>query len=300
LVDAVKFAFSREARDGAATLIDMLNRSPAWQKEICTLEATISIDERERTQLLEDLVAQKLHSLSYQKASITGFRTAFGELTANAFEHGTRNVRRKTIRLIVDVSPTYVATSVFNPAGSPVDLPGWIQQSQEHLRSTDMRGRGRGLLTLCRHVDVVEPLKATGIKAIVYRDAVTFETKEIDGSTLVVARTGQSNPSFGRRVVEFVRRLGPGKIALCLNPWEVVQKEVRKHESKTGSWCLPPILELVAEYARASDKSIRIVCGDEDLRDLLPDEFVSPTVDAAIEAMKLPDAASPSPRTSDH
>lgn len=276
---------SKEARDSATTLIEMLNRSPAWQKEICTLEAKVSFDERERTHLLEDLVAGKLHALSFGPASIKGFRTAFGELTGNAFEHGTKEAKSKVIRMVVDVSPTYVTTVVFNPRGSTINLNGWIEKSRKHLRDTKLLERGRGLLTVIRQADVLEPIEPNGIKAVVYRDAVTFETTELEDSTLVLVTAGHSNPSFGRRVVDYVRRLRAGKIALCLDPSEIREREEQSQRDQPGSWVWQPILQLVASYAQAGDKSIRIVCSDEDLRDLLPEAFVSATVDAALQAM---------------
>ena len=132
----------------------------------------------------------------------------------------------------------------------------------------------------------MEPIEPRGIKAVVYRDAVKFETQELGRSTLVVVTAGHSNPSFGRRVVDFVRRLGGRKIALCLDPAEIREKEEERARTlQADSWAWPPILELVASYANAGDKSIRIVCSDDDLKDLLPDAFVSETVDAALQSM---------------
>ena len=51
LLNAAKLVFSKDTRDSASVIIDALTRSPEWQKEMCTLDARISPDVRERVNL---------------------------------------------------------------------------------------------------------------------------------------------------------------------------------------------------------------------------------------------------------
>src|SRR6266496_528149 len=91
IIDAVKLIFSEDARKSASGLIDFVRRSPDWQKDICTLEATVDTGSREHAHLLSGLAAEKMKNLKYAARSVADFESVYQELIANAFEHGCKH-----------------------------------------------------------------------------------------------------------------------------------------------------------------------------------------------------------------
>lgn len=294
LLNAARLVASKDVRDSVSALIAAAAASPDWQKEICTVEARTTGQMRERLHLLEDLVVDKLRSLKYDDEGIAAFRTACRELTANALEHGLIGAKQDRIRVVLDISPTYVATTVFNPRGSPVELTKWIELGAQHLRQTGKTGRGRGLLATCRRADVVTSVDSLGVKALVYRDRVAIATEEYRRETLVALVRGYSNPSAGRRLVERVKNARGLRIIVCLDPAEAkkalagVSMKKAEHDALGGfdSDLLAQVVEAACGYSAMNDKGkIRIVYRSDDLSDLVPDDLVYRTVEAAIQSM---------------
>ena len=155
LLNAARLAVSKDAREGVSGLIAALDNAPAWKRSVVTLEAAFTGEEKERLHLLRDVIVQKLQSLDYQPRTCGNFRLVFGELSANAIEHGKPSRWRKA-RVLVDVSQTYVSLTVFNPKRSKVNLTRWIERAKDHLVATQKRGRGRGLLMTYRKADSLE------------------------------------------------------------------------------------------------------------------------------------------------
>lgn len=234
LLNAITIALSKDTREGISTIVDLLRRSPDWQKEICTIEARISFEVRERIDLLEDIISEKLESLEYQIISIQAFRTAIHELATNAFEHGRSQRLHSPIRIIVDITPTYVAVSVINPKGSKIKLSEALSSGMKYLKKSGKMGRGRGLLTVCRSAVVVMPIGNEGVKALVYRDVVEINDMIIDNIPVVMIENGHSNPSLGRRLIDHLEEGNYSHVVVCfdLNEIELCKKMEKEYIEK--------------------------------------------------------------------
>jgi len=265
LLNAVKVAVSKDARESAASVVELLRRSPDWEKAIGTIEARVSIDVRERVQLIEDLVADKLVALSYKPASIAAFRTALTELAANAFEHGIVDAKRAVVRVLVETSPSYVATTVHNPKGSTFQLADALEAAARHRLATSKTGRGRGLVLVSRRVDVVQMVGDDAVKTLVYRDAVEIETHKAGEVIIAVVAAGHANPSLPRRIRDYLDDHPGEKIVLCLDAKEfeeLVLADVQRRNAVRPDIC--------------------IVAGGRDIVDLMPDVGAAPTIEMAI------------------
>ena len=62
-INATNVAVSKDPRESAVELIDLLTDSPEWKKSMCVVEAHISGAFRERVTLLRDVVAAKVSML---------------------------------------------------------------------------------------------------------------------------------------------------------------------------------------------------------------------------------------------
>ena len=310
LLNAVKIALSSNARESASTIIDFLIRSPDWQKEICTIEARVPIEECERISLVEDIIANKMALLSYANSSVASFRFIFGELTHNAFNHGAKNSKEKIVRIVVDISPTYIAVSVYNPRGIPVDLARWIEKGAKQLKDSEMLGGGRGLVAVKRLADVTEAIGSEGIKSIIYQDLVKITSKVKEDCVIISPSGGRSNPSYGERVIDYITSLGERKIILCLDkrlfdnlvdkglldklvaPVVIDEDTVQESPPTPGAvsviikeipptWWYPDMLDFAE-----SNKNIRIVYNEASLDGLFPTHLVFNTIDEAIKSFK--------------
>lgn len=312
LLNAARVLISKDSRETATALVGLFESSPDWKEDICTIEARISIDEQERSHFLRDLLVTKLKSLSYPRQAVSAFVVTYSELVDNAFEHGTRKKGgKRPVRILADVSPSYIALSVFSPDGG-ADLDRWLQEGAKTLRESSLLGRGRGLLTVYRRADTLEEASPDGIKALIYREVVRLKDSKLDDVTLVTALSGHTNPSFGRRVVDYLGQMDAEKLVLCLepiNPEEFTSDELKQiqdlfepmeelpepeHEpddeveeefDEISSKFILPILKYASHEAQIHGVPIRIVFGDYTLRDLLPRDLVSYTVRAAIESL---------------
>jgi anti-sigma regulatory factor (Ser/Thr protein kinase) len=329
LLNAVKFAISKDAHSSANALVSMFSKSPEWRKVICTIEARVAISEQERLHFLEDLIVSKLHNLSYQEETCQRFRVVFRELVDNRLQHVCKD-GNQPVRLVVDTSPTYVSLTVYNPKGSPVDLTSWLQVGTLHLRESKKEGRGRGLLLAARKADTLEGVKSQAVKASLYRDVVCFEKVNLKSLTVVTVLAGHSNPSLGRRLTEYLENINASSLILCLDPREISKGHLDRLISR-ASKDLPELSELFelfellaekkkadkrarmfAEYdigkvpldskvlkraltglkgfaakrSRQSKQSVRLVCSDADIADLLPKDIVSESVAQAYRDLK--------------
>ncbi len=308
LLNAAKVFVSKDARETAAGLKNLFENSPDWREDICTIEARISKDEQERAFLLQDVIASKLKTLGYTRSAVSDYNITFSELVHNAFEHGTKKVRKKIVRIVADVSPTYIAITVYNPRRSDVDLESWFSSGAEQLRATSLHGGGRGLITVSRRSDTVEQVGKKGVKATIYRERVRFEKYALGDTVLVIALNGHSNPSFGRRLVKFVENIDTPNLVVCLqhiDPDEFTTDEMREfgdflrqcessHESNRkwrdaeddlATWMMQEILSFASQQGELTERDIRIVCGDEDLIDLLPSDLVTRSVTEALNSL---------------
>ena len=289
LINAVKVATSKDAREDAASLIEFLRRSPDWEKSIGTIEARISADVRERVQLIEDLVADKLKSLEYRPVSIEAFRTSIAELAANAFEHGVSSSRRELIKIVVETSPTYVATTVHNPKSSKFRLESALELATERRVKSHNTGRGRGLALVSRRVDVVQMVGEEAIKTLVYHDAVEIATHKEEAVLVAVLTAGHSNPSLARRIRGYLDEHIGKKIVLCLDPrdFDVYRRKI-EDRSDRGVPKTEMVYLVLSDVQKRNAKNPDIcIVGQRDMRDLLPEVAAARTIEAAIVKVKL-------------
>lgn len=316
ILNAVKVATSKEVRESAGALVAALKKSPEWQHDICTVEGRVSVRERERLHLIRDLVMGKLDDLSYPTDVRRRFAFVFQELTQNAIEHGAASSLDAVLKMILDVSPSYVSLSVHNPKEKSVDIQSWLQQSKDQLVETKKLGRGRGLILTYRKADRLEQDGDAGIKATFFRDNVVFKILDIEDTTVVVVISGHSNPSLGRRLQEQLDFVDADKLILCLHlRYLRLEKDRPRIEAEKidllyelareidEDFPAPEIgcdldtkqtfqsLRHLNEWAEMRGKlpsaSVRLVCGDPDIQDLLPRDVVSRSVADAIAALKV-------------
>ncbi|MGH8538763.1 MAG: hypothetical protein ACREXM_20585 [Gammaproteobacteria bacterium] len=84
LPNAAKVLVSKDARDAGASLRNLVENSPEWKKDICTLALRIDSGSREHAELIRELSARKLRILEYPNSVIDTFQGIYVELTPNA------------------------------------------------------------------------------------------------------------------------------------------------------------------------------------------------------------------------
>jgi anti-sigma regulatory factor (Ser/Thr protein kinase) len=205
LLDAVKVILSKDARESASGLIDLIRKSPNWQKDICTLEALVDINSKEHAYLLGGLALEKMHNLRFQESSISGFDYAYRELSTNAFEHGCRNNPRGKVKLVLEITAHYVSVIVCNPKGSAFDLHKQITKQKLLLERDKTSPRGRGLLISNEFADELFPIpKRLAVKAVIYNPSVKLDVASDANLVVINIITGLGNPSIGRRIAQAI------------------------------------------------------------------------------------------------
>jgi len=207
LLDAVKIALSKDARQSASGLIEFIRRSPNWQKDICTLEATIGSDSQEYTYLLGGLTKEKMKALGYGNESVSAYEFVYRELTSNAFEHGCpKNKPRVTI--IIEITSHFVSVTIRNPRGAIFNLNSLIEAQKEKLARNPNLSRGRGLVACREYADVLQMTpKNDGVKAVFYNPPVKLKTERIENLAVVRLIEGMENPSMPRRLEAEARKM---------------------------------------------------------------------------------------------
>lgn len=303
ILDAVRIAVSKDTREGVAKLISAVHESPAWSRDIVTLEASFSADEGDRLHHLRDVVVNKLRELKYSHRVCENFQLVYAELTHNAIEHG-RPTRWRRAHLRAEISPTYVSLTVRNPWKVTVDVLTWISRAKSHLLSTGKMARGRGLLLAYRKADSLEQVENNAVKCTFYRDHVQLDTIVIDDVTVIVVVSGRSNPSLGTRISDFMDSLGAAKIVICLDPRELETGDTSRALEASGM-TLPEYLAAekrdldkpydsrvifeLADSARRTPESrhlVRLVVSDDDLSDLMPEDMISRSVGEAVTELR--------------
>jgi hypothetical protein len=64
-INAIKFLVSEDARTAGSSIVDLIRRTPEWQKGIGELEVRVSRDAFETAHLIRDLCVEKLAILEY-------------------------------------------------------------------------------------------------------------------------------------------------------------------------------------------------------------------------------------------
>lgn len=240
IINAIKIATSRDARESASSLIQLAKRSPEWKKDICTIEAKIRKSDREQATLLAELVESKLSNLGYRNATIDDFEVVFDELTSNGFEHGCK-VSRSVIQLVIDVSGTYVALTVLNPSRSKFDFDKAIKKAGTNVKRDSLALRGEGLRLVTELADTFEAARENnGAKAVLYRGRVVLKTILHDDVAIISVTNPDSlfNPSLERRVLASLGELKGKNVVLDFSTFKFSEGDVintrRKKRRRRG------------------------------------------------------------------
>ncbi len=201
ILNAVKIAVSEDTRKSASALVDFIKRSPAWQQEICTLEAHIENTSVEHAYLLGGLTSDKMQSLGYTSDAITAFEYTYRELTSNAFEHGCRPGSKDRVTIAIDITMHYVSFAVRNPSGRQFELEQIIESQRTNLTADQRSKRGRGLVIAAEFADSLSPIEnGEGVKAVFYKPAVVLRLSQLDDVAIIHVIDGLENPSIRRRI----------------------------------------------------------------------------------------------------
>ena len=234
-LNAARLALSDDARKTATSLIDLVSRAPAWRQDVCTLDATIDLRNRERAYLIRDLAIEKLTTLSFPSETIHDFQTVFQELSSNAFEHGCTRLspfgrlaqflrrpsfRSEAVGLILEVSKSFVTLSVLNPPGHTVDAPSIVQRQRVVLKKNPARRRGRGLILVADLADTMEALPNNiGLKVVFHKDRVRTRHVIMGDLAALKLTSGLFNPSMPRRLLDEARDYLDYDLILDFSDW---------------------------------------------------------------------------------
>jgi anti-sigma regulatory factor (Ser/Thr protein kinase) len=225
-INAVRFAVSEDVRKSTTAILEMLKKSPEWQQDICTLEASIDRSFAEQSALLSDLTLTKMENLSYSRVNAEQFRFIFTELVKNAFEHGCK-FSFQNIKITVHITKPYVALTVLNPRGSNFDLEETVKHKRQALSLNPGLRRGRGLVHVNDIADTFESVDGKrGVKAVIYLDQVGFEVKASSYVTIIKTTSGLFNPSLGRRLITIATEYLNTNLILDFSNWWSLNTEV--------------------------------------------------------------------------
>lgn len=315
LINAVKVVASNDVREGIGAAIARLKAAPDWQSDTCSIEARVTREDAERLSLLRKVLCDKLKDLEYHDNPVDRFQAVFVELTENALEHGTAS---RTVHILTEINPVYVSVEI-RGANKRANIAKWIRAAKRHLALTRMRGRGRGLIIAHRKSDSLDETSGGGVKAVVYSDWVKIRHWIQFGTCLVVVTGGNSNPSLGRRLAQYIKHRKGKRLIICLNPghlsrearlvltedwgWDFDRALLALGVSRTFSERPVPspnfdpdrtdtyhcILKAVEEYAVDRDvmaeQSVRLILSDADVADLLPKDLISTSIAEAVKSL---------------
>jgi len=147
LLNAAKVLVSKEARDAGKSLLNLIQSSPEWKKDICTLVIRIDSDSREQATLIRELSARKLTTLRYPDSVIEAFQSIYVELVTNAFEYGLVNGwwHKGKIEIEAEIVDSYVALVVRNTKGIRFDFREACEEQYRRLMDDPRSRRGTWL-----------------------------------------------------------------------------------------------------------------------------------------------------------
>jgi len=269
-LNTAKLITSEDARKSASAIIELIRRSPEWQKDICTLEAKIRRSYVEQAILLSDLTTSKMENIHFDSEAITAFKIIFLELIRNAFEHGCKS-DKDTVRINIEITKTYVGLSIINPKGRKFNPDDIIETNKSVLKKIPSQLRGRGLLLVKQLSDSLKTIEnGIGIKAVVYSDRVLFDSDVFDGLIIITVLSGVYNPALSERLDDEVEKLPQLDVILILR------------ESPPGTDVFRKIIELNVKSA-ARQKIIAII--DDDSTIMLPAAMIAYTWQEALEKL---------------
>lgn len=202
LLNAAKLALSEDGRKSVSNIIEIIKRSPEWQRDICVVKAKVEYTHQEHAALLAGLAAAKLQSLDFTGEGIEAFRTSYLEMTTNAFEHGC--AKDQAIGITIEVSTEYVSATIENARGYDFDMPSMLQNKRRQIAANPRSRRGRGLVLVAELSDTLDKVAPRGLKAVFYRSRVEFEKLNFRDLIVVRLNDGMLNPSLSRRLFRLI------------------------------------------------------------------------------------------------
>jgi anti-sigma regulatory factor (Ser/Thr protein kinase) len=264
-VNAAKFAVSDDVRKSTSAILDLIRRSPEWERDICTLEAKIVPPFSEQAALLSHLTVSKMTKLGYSSERIEAFKITYFELVSNAFEHGCHSTK-DSIRIISDITAAYVSLTVLNPKGHKFDAKRIVEESSFLLEENPFSLTGRGLLVSYKSADSFQSINGNeGVKAVFFEDAVLFKIDVLDELTIIEIIDGLYNPSFERRLITTASNYLQNNLVLDFSKW------IGNIHSSVGHRV---VLKLNALYAKSGKRIVALLPPLES-EVILPDSVVA-------------------------
>ena len=175
--------------------------------------------DRERVLSLVALAEEWLTDRPYTRERRDAFRVAFGEATANAFEHGCAS-EEDVVQIELEVGADYASFSVLNPEGRTFDIPSICRASEERLLKDPRLRRGRGLLYIHELADRVSTLAdGAGIKAVFERESVRYSVSRVDDVSVATLLSGIWNPSLQRKTAALAQQETGRDLILDFSRW---------------------------------------------------------------------------------
>lgn len=269
-LNTAKLVTSEDARKSASAILELIRRSPEWQKDICTLEASIKRSYVEQAILLSDLTTTKMENLHFDSEAITAFKVIFLELIRNAFEHGCKS-DKDTVKIIIEITKTYVGLSIVNPKGKKFNPDNIIASNKLSLSKSPSLLRGRGLLLVKQLSDTLTTIEnGTGIKVVVYSDRIQFDSDVFEGLIVITVESGFYNPALSERLGDEIAKLPQLDVILNFSDFGVGTDLSRK------------IIELNIKSA-ARQKILVIINDDSNI--MLPSDMIAYTWREALEKL---------------
>jgi anti-sigma regulatory factor (Ser/Thr protein kinase) len=221
VLNATKILFSKDVREGAASLVDLVSSMPEWRKGICTLEAKIVKANGEQARFLLELATSKMENLAFPDDAVEAFEISFREAAENAFSHACRK-DGDVVRFLIDISETYASFSIVNPRKRRFSVAKNIERVIVALNKNPRARCGRGLIEISSLADELSSIENwTGLKAVFYSDRVRFITDYFGDLVLISLVRGMSNPSLPRRILKSIHKYTEYDILLSFAGWGV-------------------------------------------------------------------------------
>jgi anti-sigma regulatory factor (Ser/Thr protein kinase) len=201
LLNTVKLLAAKETREASSSMLEMIRKTPEWQRDICTLTLRVDSSNKELTHLIRTLCVEKLANLNYDSGIVNNFQTSYIELVANAFEHGCSKNKEDPVEIETDITKAYVTLRVKNAKNARWNFSSTFQSAVTKLENYPKSPRGRGLALVNWIADEFEGQEDNQtVKAVFYKDCVELETFEFQSFTFLRLKSGLFNPSCSRRI----------------------------------------------------------------------------------------------------
>ena len=216
-LNTAKFIVSDDVRKSTSSLIDMIHRSPEWQKDICTMNARIQNKYYEQAIFLLDLTMSKMQNMEFKKSSIDDFKIVFSELIRNAFNHGCKEDNDE-VKITIEITKTFVSLIVINPKKRKFLIEPIIKNNLIKLQNNPNMLSGRGLLLVRQLTDsFIMVNDNTGVKIVIYSDRVILKTDIIEDLIILNIEGGFYNPALSGKLMSEIKKTPPYDIVINLN-----------------------------------------------------------------------------------